>query len=624
MTDHTQPFLDALEPRQLLASDLVAGLNLSQVSEFLVPGSRINITLTVDNAGVDRATGTVDIAFYLSADTLLDANDALLSAFPGEAVDLGGGDSGDFFAPTEVPRNLANRRYFIIGRITPVSGINDAVLTNNTTVSSNSVDVSNRFGVVGDRQREILRLRDTDGTDVNFDIGANGGTGTVEVVNGRFRISITGTGSSSDVVITTSGSDNTVDLDSVTSAASLRSFTASTARLTSNFSVTGTIATLILGAATGPGTITITGTGVTASLSLGPVTNFNITSSSPISLAVSSWTDTDPTVTPDLIRAPRITTLTSVGNFNASLNIAGDGTQPAVSSIAITGVVTGGSWRVVGNVGSASVAATLAPFSASVTGKLNALSVTRILRGVITARNFGTITVGIDIDRARIIAGANLGDDARLGGIGASADTFLNGNFTGAITVTRRIIAAVIGAGLDPVDGVFNNGDDRIINGRIASVVAGSTVAPGTRFYAASYGRPLRFNNINIVPTVDPRFVFRDLVAPTVTLVGRVVLGTQTFVQIQISDNRAILRSSVASGALRLVGPSDFTIIPTVSTISGTGNANFFTVQFLVADSNTDTFNSGTYSVFLEAGTIRDTSQRLALAGLLGTIEVED
>lgn len=610
--------LERLEPRQLLASDLVARLNLAQITQAdLVPGSRINVTLIVENAGPDRATGTVNIGFFMSSDSTLDANDPLIQAFPGEALDLGPGVEGDFFAPMEVPRNIAAGGYFIFARILPATGVNDTLLSNNTVSSPTAYTITNRFGVVGNRQREVLKLRDADGTEVNFDTGANGvGTGTVSVVDGRYVVSFAGTGSSTNVLLTSAGGDGFVDLGNITAPGALGSFTASAGRLRGTFSVQGTLGSATF-ASVGSSTIQINAAAATAtSLTLGAVTDTSITAAGPIALSVSTWVDTNASTSPDTITAPSITSLSGTGAFAANLRVTGGGVQPVLGAVTITGPVRSGTWIVNGNTARIAVGATLATFSASVSGRVAALDVTGVLRGVFAARNFGPITVGLDIAGARLLAGANLGADGRLGGTGANADLFRNGNFA-TFNVGRRVNNAVIGAGLDPVDGVFRNGDDRVLTGRINAFTTTGTVSANTRFYGSRFAGPFRFAGVTVNPAVDTRFVGRDTIAPSVTLSGRITVGPSSFVQIRIEDNRAVLLSSIATGAIQLLGAGGVIVPLTFASTSpsGPGNGPLFTADFAVPGSPT-----GTFTVQLLAGTIRDSSNNAAAAIDLGTV----
>ena len=72
-------------------------------------------------------------------------------------------------------------------------------------------------------------------------------------------------------------------------------------------------------------------------------------------------------------------------------------------------------------------------------------------------------------DGARVMSGTGFGADGKLGGTGADADSYGAGSI-GTVRVAGAIEASTISAGLDPVDGVFNNDDDRVVGGE-ASII---------------------------------------------------------------------------------------------------------------------------------------------------------
>ena len=101
------------------------------------------------------------------------------------------------------------------------------------------------------------------------------------------------------------------------------------------------------------------------------------------------------------------------------------------------------------------------------------------------------------MEKAMILSGANFGDDGHLGGV--DPDTFGPGSI-GSIRVSGNITASFIGAGVDPVDSVFGNSDDKAAGtgpSVIRSVVAASADS-STHFEATAFSR------VKIGQTIDP------------------------------------------------------------------------------------------------------------------------
>lgn len=90
---------------------------------------------------------------------------------------------------------------------------------------------------------------------------------------------------------------------------------------------------------------------------------------------------------------------------------------------------------------------------------------------------------------SRLMSGAGLGGDGKLGGDGPDADSFTASTIA-TVKVLGTIEASTISAGLDPVDGVFNNDDDRVIGGAASVIrsVSARGADPTSRFIAGRIG----------------------------------------------------------------------------------------------------------------------------------------
>ena len=112
------------------------------------------------------------------------------------------------------------------------------------------------------------------------------------------------------------------------------------------------------------------------------------------------------------------------------------------------------------------------------------------ISGIIAAAQIRILNAA-SIDGATILAGANLGSDGELGGVGSAQDTFRAGQIL-ALTVKTSITASFIGAGVNPFDGIFGDGDDTLAgagNSSINSIIARRGLDAVTKFEAASFPR---------------------------------------------------------------------------------------------------------------------------------------
>ena len=123
------------------------------------------------------------------------------------------------------------------------------------------------------------------------------------------------------------------------------------------------------------------------------------------------------------------------------------------------------------------------------------------------AVNGGIISLQADsLSNAKILSGANLGDDAQLGGAAgtSSADLFGVG-VIGAVKVRGAITQSIVGAGLNPVDGVFGNADDSVTAGSTIRTLSAKSADESSRFYASSFGAVKLPRRIRDLPA-DGRF----------------------------------------------------------------------------------------------------------------------
>jgi hypothetical protein len=106
---------------------------------------------------------------------------------------------------------------------------------------------------------------------------------------------------------------------------------------------------------------------------------------------------------------------------------------------------------------------------------------------------------------ARILSGVNLGADGLIGGSVANADIY-NAGSIGAVHIGGAITSSFIGAGADPADGNFGNGNDKAA-GTGASVIhllAAKSADDASRFEATDFGQVRLGQAVEV--TTDPRF----------------------------------------------------------------------------------------------------------------------
>jgi hypothetical protein len=139
--------------------------------------------------------------------------------------------------------------------------------------------------------------------------------------------------------------------------------------------------------------------------------------------------------------------------------------------------------------------------------------------GTVAAAGAITSLVVTSLDGAKVLSGANLGNDAKLGGDNLNgktdADTFAQG-LIGTLKVAGTIKGSTIAAGLNPVDETIGDEDDIVIGGVGApggpfSIIRTITARGGaddtTQFIAGGF-KTVKLPK-RIVPANDPQGRFR-------------------------------------------------------------------------------------------------------------------
>ena len=574
-TTCTGSVLECLEQRTLLAADLVGSVQTTGLPQTLVPGDSQAISVLITNTGASRAHGLVGVKVYLSTDGVLDNSDTLVGSLSPFAVNFGPTQAVAASVTFVVPASFSAGDYRLLALIEPGPAIHDDP-SNNISASDHPVSIRNEFGSFDGRQSVPLVLTDPDGSTITLQL-AGPGRGEVIINNGLLNVSITGSTLGSTLGIAVTGGDGIARLGGISVAGSLASLNAPSCVLVGDFGVTNKIRAVTLGGVTGSGagtTISIAGRSASVTFQLANVSNLSIHSATPIlSLDVNKWSDTD--AIPDEIIAPRIASLNSRGKFSANLRLSGDGTSPTLGNTLIAGALSGGVWSITGDGGPITARSAALQFSASFSGALASFQTTTRFRGVLAAASIGTINVGGDLNGARILAGANLGTDGKLGGSGSDADTFVLGTI-GSIFVSGRAINSIVGAGLRPIDGTLGHDNDAVV-GRASSQIGDLVIlatSSNSLFASGAFLGRAEVGGNTVDPTMDVQFFvggasgvqeatrarISAVVGGTVSLLGgsSVTLPPGAFTQDQI-----VLLTRYAhgvgfspNGALKGVGPS--------------------------------------------------------------------
>ncbi|MFO1317985.1 MAG: Ig-like domain-containing protein [Burkholderiales bacterium] len=184
------------------------------------------------------------------------------------------------------------------------------------------------------------------------------------------------------------------------------------------------------------------------------------------------------------VQADAIGTLSISGDFTGNLTLGGE-TGGLAMTTAVIGGGLDGHWNVQGRTGSIRAGVVADGWSGAFAAPITSLTTLGDFGGTLHGPSLQQLTVGGNLADADLFIGANLGSDGRIGGSGDAVDTFGAGNLN-RVRVNGAVSGTRIRVGVDPVNGVFDDGNDaplgasRIQEFLVGGDFSGSTVVAGT------------------------------------------------------------------------------------------------------------------------------------------------
>lgn len=300
----TEVFIRRFEPSKanLSASfgDIKVGKSGSAFSSTLIPGDVVTMAVRVTNGPTSAlaVNTTTNIAIYASPDHSF-GSDILLGTLTNQKLNLAIGATATFNFTWTVGTNTPPGAYRLYALADSSNTTLEVTDDDNVADAGNDVNVGWSFGNIGGGRNAKLVLTDSDGSDVTYSIKGLG-MGSLDVLG---NLSISGTDSKSAVTVVAAkgkkkvaGDNGLSDLGTVNVNGSLASFTAKTTNVTSNFSVTGNVATIVMrnaGTSGAPHALTINDSGNTkkpVSLTVADANNYSIQSNAPLGkITANSW-----------------------------------------------------------------------------------------------------------------------------------------------------------------------------------------------------------------------------------------------------------------------------------------------------------------------------------------------
>jgi hypothetical protein len=510
------------------AQPLISAQGLQfKLPNVLVPGDAGLVRLTFANLGGATASDSIRVSLFASPTVTLDSTSIPIpdSALDQVKISVGAGRSRTIATSLTVPEGLPAGTYYLIAAVSAGTGTKATEVIASTLIQSTPVQVAWQFGEVGNRHNVKLVQHLSNSDVVTFSLVGKG-TGTVTQGGGaltlgtgnpnyevsvdqttfasRFAVAQHGETASNIMSLTLNtpvgivdvrqdtphliepggGGATIVDVGQLligTMPAAQRVAGADpTTSIAADITITGSV-DLLSAVAIDNGNVNLstagTGTPGPTGVTPGPVrvpqitigtivTGYALTSLAPIDVFRLGSAELDSAIT-----APSIGKLTCAGDFNAQLTLTGLVSSATVlGSIDIGGSIAGAAvgndtWAINGNIGR--------------------------IRIVHSAKNL------------QVLGGAKLGLNGQI----TEPPAAFSGVKILSIAVGGSIVSCEFFAGLDPVDGVLLNSDDKLLaGGSIGAIAVSGSVSADSRFEAASLPAFAIVGGTKIATSGEPRF----------------------------------------------------------------------------------------------------------------------
>jgi hypothetical protein len=393
-------------------------------------------------------------------------------------------------------------------------------------------------------------VQDVNGTQLTVSLSGHGSWQITQGPNG-LQLTVTGTDANSQLTLSTStpgshhGSGDDLDgqhsaaphflFNSIDIQSAIGGVSGQDVDVQGKFTAEGAINEVSLGDFKPNSQFNLMSSSPTSDIDLGNVTDLSLTAAGAIgNLEVESWISDGNA--PSQIAGTTIGQLSSEGNFGASLSLSGapqtgrngsnddsgdglfgdngfggdgrDDDGQTLGSVSVGGQISGGLWYVVGDTGNISAGSVAQSWDGDFTKSVEQISTYGDFDGQIATPRLESLQVGGNLSHALLLIGADLGADGKLGGTGANADQFGQGELD-QLSVGGSVIASRIRVGVDPVDGVLDDGTNTLIGGAASDIdqfsVEGSLDA-ATSIVAGAFPHQVSVGDQRINPLADGHF----------------------------------------------------------------------------------------------------------------------
>jgi hypothetical protein len=238
--------------------------------------------------------------------------------------------------------------------------------------------------------------------------------------------------------------------------------------------------------------------------------------------------------------------------------------------------------------------------------------------GTVAVPSVEALTILGSTTNAKLYIGTTFGQDGQPDGSGANADTYGAGKI-GLFTVAGAMSGTSVRVGINPVDGLYGNGNDQLIGGTsssIGGIIIGGALSADTRFYAGAF--PTQYlHGLTLKPTAGDFHFISNFSGPALNAALQQDTGSSA--TDTLTNNPAITGSVTdPQGIATFV--AGFGATPTVNVLSDRQpNGSFTFTQARLEQINGAPLVDGPYSLKLAATDSAGNSTQISVSFTLDT-----
>ena len=415
------------------------------------------------------------------------------------------------------------------------------------------------------------------------------GVGQLVSQAGGYALQLSGTSSATSVSLVNTSSSQVL-LTGIRADSAVGAMNLGNADLTGNATFLASVSSLTLGQVR-QATISVAA-GSDVNFKADTVTDSRLVArTANLTVNVSAWASSTPGAS--RIDAAGLKSLITSGNLATDLFLSGMSSGYTLTTVQVGGAITGGLWSVHGRAASITAASTAAAWRVNISSTLVQLVTKGDASGDLAIASLQLLQVGGSARSLHLLIGADLGDDATLGGTGSNADSFKAGTLA-RVRISGDMIDSNFYISIDPVNAVLGDGNDLQLGTlvqRLQELIVGGALLGSSSVIAPLFPTTVRVGGRDVDPATLPQLAKLppDRIAPVLVSFGLAPASDSGVVgDNHTTNNPVTLTGQTEAAALLTLRAGGSSSVLGVTTAAANGSFSFAGISLVLGNNSFD------------------------------------